>query len=93
MEEVHEDVNITIKAKRGESIKDRVLSLILPSLNNNRICRIKIKGKDEHGNNRTLDSLNLLKISYVEVEKDENTVEFDSESMFTQFISALFQLQ
>lgn len=93
MEEVHEDVNITIKAKRGGSIKDRVLSTILPSLNNNRICRIKIKGKDEYGNNRTLDSLNLLKKTYVEVEKDENTGEFDSESMFTQLISALPQLQ
>lgn len=93
MEEVREDVNITIKAKRGESIKDRVLSTILPSLNNNRICRIKIKGKDEHGNDRTLDSLNLLKKTYVEVEKDENTGEFESESMFTQLTSALTQLQ
>lgn len=93
MEEVHEDVNITIKAKRGGSIKDRVLSTILPSLNNNRICRIKIKGKDEYGNNRTLDSLNLLKKTYVEVEKDENTGEFESESMLTQLKSALPQFQ
>lgn len=52
MEEIHEDVNITIKAKRGGSIKERVLNTILPSINNNRIRRVKIKGKDEFGNNR-----------------------------------------
>lgn len=89
MEEVHEDVSITIKAKRGGSIKERVLSTILPSFNNNRIRRVKIKGKDEFGNNHTLDSLNLLKKTYVEVIKDENTGEFESDSMFTQLISSL----
>ncbi len=43
MEEVQEDINITLKAKRGGSIKNHVLSKILPSLNNNRIRRIKVK--------------------------------------------------
>lgn len=89
MEEVHEDVNITIKAKRGGSIKERVLSTILPSLNNNKIHRIKIKGKDEVGNNCILDSLNLLKKSCVEVEKNEETGEFESDSMFAQLMSSL----
>lgn len=93
MEEVHEDVVIKIKAKRGESIKDRILNTILPSFNEHRIDRIKIKGKDEHGNELTLDTLKLLKKTYVEVVKDENTGEFESDSMFTQLISLLPILQ
>lgn len=93
MEEVQEDVSITLKAKRGGSIKSQVLSKILPSLNNNRIRRVKIKGKDEFGNDRTLDSLNLLKKTYVDVEKSELTGEFDSQSMLAELQSALPNLQ
>ena len=93
MEEVQEDISITLKAKRGGSIKSQVLNKILPSLNNNRIRRVKIKGKDEFGNDRTLDSLNLLKKTYVDVEKSELTGEFDSQSMLAELQSALPNLQ
>ena len=93
MEEVQEDISITLKSHRGGSIKSQVLQMILPSLNNNRIRRVRIKGKDEFGNSRTLDSLNLLKKTYVDVEKNELTGEYDSVSMFTELKSALATLQ
>lgn len=93
MEEIQEDISITLKSHRGGSIKNQVLQMILPSLNNNRIRRVRIKGKDEFGNGRTLDSLNLLKKTYVDVEKNEFTGEYDSVSMFTELKSALTTLQ
>ena len=93
MEEVQEDISITLKSHRGGSIKSQVLQMILPSLNNNRIRRVRIKGKDEFGNSRTLDSLNLLKKTYVDVEKNGLTGEYDSVSMFTELKSALATLQ
>lgn len=93
MEEVQEDISITLKSHRGGSIKSQVLQMILPSLNNNRIRRVRIKGKDEFGNGRTLDSLNLLKKTYVDVEKNDLTGEYDSVSMFAELKSALATLQ
>lgn len=93
MEEVQEDISITLKAKRGGSIKSQVLGKILPSLNNNRIHRVRIKGKDEFGNDRTLDSLNLLKKTYVDVVKSDITGEFDSHSMLAELQAALPVLQ
>lgn len=93
MDEVQEDITITVKARRGENIKNQVLSMFIPSLNNHRVCRVKVKGKDEFGNDRILDSLNLIKKTYVEVEKDEQTGEFNSGSMLSELQSALPVLQ
>lgn len=93
MDEVQEDITITVKARRGGNIKNQVLSMFIPSLNNHRVGRVKIKGKDESGNDRILDSLNLVKKTYVEVEKNEQTGEFNSDSMLTELQTALPRLQ
>lgn len=93
LEEVQDEISITIKSHRRGSIKDRVLNMILPSLNDNRVRRVKIRGKDEFGNDRTLDSLNMLKITFIDIEKDQATGEFDSASMFSELTSVLPRLQ
>lgn len=93
MDEIQEDVTVTVKARRGENIKNQALSWLIPSLNNHRVRRVRIKGRDEFGNERILDSLNLIKKTYVNVEKDEHTGEFNSQSMLTELQSALSNLQ
>jgi len=69
-----EEVVLTIKAKRGLSIKDVIKSTYryFSSKDDQRITRIKVYGKSEDNDGILLDTNKLAESEYVEVDLDEN---------------------
>lgn len=92
MELIKEDVILTVKPQqRGGSLFEIVRNLLgrNGNMNDERIRRIRLRGKDEENNDVLLDSMNLIKKTSIEVEKDDNTGEYVSADMFAKLNAVL----
>lgn len=92
MNDIQEDVEVVLKAKRGLSIQNYVLN-ILARLNGGRsqITKIRVKGLID-GVESIIDTSVVVKRSFIDVPKNEETGEFNSPDMLQQMVGVVRDL-
>lgn len=86
MNDIQEDVEVVVKAKRGLSIQNHILST-LARLNGGRsqITKIRVKGIID-GVESIIDTSVMVKRSFIDVPKNDETGEFSSPDMLQQMV-------
>ncbi|MBI9069954.1 MAG: hypothetical protein JEY94_00050 [Melioribacteraceae bacterium] len=83
LEQVQDDLILTIKAKRNRSIKDNIREFSnLFFTEGERISKIRVYGESEEGNKILLDTDLVKMIEYLEAEVDDTTGIVDSATIF-----------
>ena len=86
VQEVKEDIIITIKAKRGRSLYQNIKELYHKLMSSEiNINKMRVYGYTDEGNSILLDTDLVKRIEYVKVEVDEETGVVNSEEIFEHF--------
>lgn len=87
---INQDVIITLKANKGESLRKRTIRGIYESITGeeNQVTRLRIYGKDDNSNSIKLDSDTIKKLEYVRTDLLDNGI-VNTNSMFENMIELL----
>ena len=88
IEHVQEDVVVTLRTERKESIKHTVYDIVSKITGGKtRIRRIRVKGKMSDASESIIDTDFIVKKEYIEAQQNEETGEYNTEYMFSQLES------
>ena len=84
-EDIQENMVLSLKSEKKKSIKNSLYQVISHfSGANSKINRIRVRGKMPNNNDSIIDTSFIIKKEYIEVEQNEDTGEFNTQSMFAQ---------
>ncbi|MBR6043165.1 MAG: hypothetical protein IKP37_11105 [Paludibacteraceae bacterium] len=84
-EDIQENMVLSLKSEKKKSIKESIYQVISNlSGADSKINRIRVRGKMPNNNDGIIDTSFIIKKEYIEVERDEDTGEFNTPSMFAQ---------
>ena len=87
-EELQEEVVLEIKAERKKNIIHHIYDFLdMITHARSKIRRIRVKGKLPNNNESIIDTGFIIKKEFVDVEQDEDTGQFNSQSMFSQLVA------
>ncbi|AHM59214.1 hypothetical protein D770_04735 [Flammeovirgaceae bacterium 311] len=90
---VKEDVTITVKAERSQSIKDTAIDAYRRFAGQDtRIHKVKAIGRNRDNNSVVVDTSFIEKVEFLEVNKDEQTGEINTDGVRARLIQILRQL-
>lgn len=84
-ENVQENIVLSVKSEKKKTIKTMVYDVV-NKFNDTKssIRRIRIKGRMSNNNEAIIDTEHLVKKEYIEVERNRDTGEYDTPSVFAQ---------
>ncbi len=84
-ENVQENIVLSVKSEKKKTIKTMVYDVV-NKFNDTKssIRRIRIKGRMSNNNEAIIDTAHLVKKEYIEVERNRDTGEYDTPSVFAQ---------
>lgn len=84
IEDVREEIELTLKSKRCKNIKVMIYDLLRGNNQIHGISRIKVEGKLPNGNANFIDTDSFMRKETIEVSQDTDTGEYHTEESFTQ---------